>query len=87
MIVRCSSSPVYDDEGVLVAGVLVIYAGQQREQEHTDRQAIVASLDVSAKSCSYWERNHIANILTKLDAHSQLQAVVFALRYDLVKIR
>jgi len=24
MIVRCSSSPVYDDEGVLVAGVLVI---------------------------------------------------------------
>jgi len=42
---------------------------------------------VSAKSCSYWERNHNANILTNLDVHSQLQPVVFALRHDLVKIR
>ena len=32
------------------------------------------------------ERNHIANTLTKLDVHSQLQAVVFALRYDVVTI-
>jgi DNA-binding NarL/FixJ family response regulator len=33
------------------------------------------------------ERNRIANILTKRDVHSQLQAVVFALRYDAVKVR
>ena len=31
--------------------------------------------------------NQIANILTKRDVHSQLQAVVFALRYDAVKVR
>ena len=51
---------------------------------------VASSSDVSPKSrssCSYWERNHIANVLTKLDVHSQLQAVVFALRYDVVKIR
>jgi hypothetical protein len=33
------------------------------------------------------DRNQIANILTKRDVHSQLQAVVFALRYDAVKVR
>jgi PAS domain S-box-containing protein len=33
------------------------------------------------------QRNHIANILAKLGVHSQLQALVFALRYDLVEIR
>jgi two-component system nitrate/nitrite response regulator NarL len=32
------------------------------------------------------ERNHVANILAKLDVHSQLQAVVFALRYGVVDI-
>ncbi|MGZ6639114.1 MAG: PAS domain S-box protein [Solirubrobacteraceae bacterium] len=31
--------------------------------------------------------NHVANILTKLGVHSRLQALVFALRYDLVKIQ
>lgn len=30
--------------------------------------------------------NHIANILAKLEAHSRLQALVFAVRHDLVKI-
>jgi PAS domain S-box-containing protein len=33
------------------------------------------------------QRNHVANILAKLGVHSQLQALVFALRYGLVEIR
>jgi PAS domain S-box-containing protein len=33
------------------------------------------------------ERNHIANILAKLGVHSQLQALVLALRYDVIEIR
>jgi DNA-binding NarL/FixJ family response regulator len=32
------------------------------------------------------QRNHVANILGKLGVHSQLQALVFALRYQLVEI-
>ena len=32
------------------------------------------------------ERNHVMSILTKLGVHSRLQAVVFALRFDIVKI-
>jgi PAS domain S-box-containing protein len=32
-------------------------------------------------------RNHVANILMKLDVHSQLQAVMLALRYGVVKVR
>lgn len=85
---------------------LLRYAGQLREQEHTDRQAIdrltrrergvlqllAEGLDSQAIADRLHitlrtERNHIANISTKLDVHSQLQAVVFALRYDVVKIR
>jgi DNA-binding NarL/FixJ family response regulator len=33
------------------------------------------------------ERNHMANILSKLEVHSQLQALVFALRHGVVEIR
>jgi DNA-binding NarL/FixJ family response regulator len=32
------------------------------------------------------ERNHMANILSKLEVHSQLQALVFALRHGVVEI-
>jgi PAS domain S-box-containing protein len=32
-------------------------------------------------------RNHIASILGKLGVHSQLQAVLFGLRYDLIELR
>ncbi|MCA1837452.1 MAG: hypothetical protein LC674_01310 [Actinobacteria bacterium] len=32
------------------------------------------------------ERNHMSNILAKLGVHSQLQALVFALRYSVVNI-
>jgi hypothetical protein len=32
----------------------------------------------------HWTRNHIQNILMKLDAHSKLEAVAIALRKGLV---
>jgi DNA-binding NarL/FixJ family response regulator/signal transduction histidine kinase len=48
-----------------------------------DSQAIADRLHITIRT----ERNHIANILGKLGVHSQLQALVFALRYDLVEIR
>jgi DNA-binding NarL/FixJ family response regulator len=33
------------------------------------------------------ERNHMASILSKIGAHSRLQALVFALRYGVAEIR
>lgn len=48
-----------------------------------DSQAIADRLHISIRT----ERNHVANILAKLDVHTQLQALVFALRYELVEIR
>ena len=48
-----------------------------------DSQAIANRLFISLPT----ERNHVANILSKLDAHSRLQALVFALRYGAVEIR
>ena len=33
------------------------------------------------------QRNHVASILAKLGVHSQLQALIFALRYELVELR
>jgi DNA-binding NarL/FixJ family response regulator len=32
-------------------------------------------------------RNHVANILAKLGVHSQLQALVFALRHGVIELR
>jgi PAS domain S-box-containing protein len=48
-----------------------------------DSQAIANRLHISVRT----EQNHIANILAKLDVHSRLQAIVFALRYGVVEIR
>jgi DNA-binding NarL/FixJ family response regulator len=48
-----------------------------------DSQAIADRLHISLRT----ERNHAANILAKLGVHSQLQALVFALRYGVVEIR
>jgi DNA-binding NarL/FixJ family response regulator len=48
-----------------------------------DSQAIADHLHITIRT----ERNHVANILAKLGVHSQLQALVFALRYQLVEIR
>jgi DNA-binding NarL/FixJ family response regulator len=51
--------------------------------EGLDSQQIADRLHISVRT----ERNHIANILAKLDLHSRLQALVFAVRYDIVNIR
>jgi len=82
---------------------LLRFAGDRREQEREDRQAIAslthrerevlkavaAGLDgqtiadrlgISIRT----ERNHVARILNKLGVHTQLQAVLFALRYGLI---
>jgi DNA-binding NarL/FixJ family response regulator len=48
-----------------------------------DSEAVADRLSITVRT----ERNHVANILGKLSLHSQLQAVVFALRYELVEIR
>jgi DNA-binding NarL/FixJ family response regulator len=48
-----------------------------------DSQAIADRLHISLRT----ERNHAANILAKLGVHSQLQALVVALRYGVVEIR
>jgi DNA-binding NarL/FixJ family response regulator len=50
--------------------------------EGLDSQQIADALFISLRT----ERNHIANILSKLGVHSQLQALVFALRYGLVDV-
>jgi PAS domain S-box-containing protein len=48
-----------------------------------DTQAIAERLHISVRTA----RNHMSNILAKLGVHSQLQALVFALRYDVIEIR
>jgi DNA-binding NarL/FixJ family response regulator len=45
-----------------------------------DGRRAAARLYISPRT----QRNHVANILTKLGVHSQLQALVFALRHGLV---
>jgi DNA-binding NarL/FixJ family response regulator len=47
-----------------------------------DSQQIAARLHISVRT----ERNHVASILAKLGVHSQLQAVLFGLRYDVIKL-
>lgn len=50
--------------------------------EGLDASAISTRLHISAKT----ERNHAANILSKLGVHSRLQAVVFAARHGAVSV-
>jgi two-component system nitrate/nitrite response regulator NarL len=47
-----------------------------------DGRGIAARLHISPRT----QRNHVANILAKLGVHSQLQAVIFALRHEVVAI-
>jgi PAS domain S-box-containing protein len=47
-----------------------------------DSQQIADRLHISLRT----ERNHMASILKKLGVHSQLQALVFALRYGVVEV-
>ena len=51
--------------------------------EGFDGKEIARRLQISDKT----ERNHMANIMTKLGVHSRLQALVFALRHGVAKIR
>jgi PAS domain S-box-containing protein len=51
--------------------------------EGLDSQAVADRLFISLRT----ERNHVANILAKLGVHSQLQALVFALRHGVVQLR
>jgi DNA-binding CsgD family transcriptional regulator len=46
-------------------------------------RAIADRLNITVRT----QRNHMTNILSKLGVHSQLQALVFALRYEVVAIR
>jgi DNA-binding NarL/FixJ family response regulator len=48
-----------------------------------DNRQVAERLHITIRT----QRNHVASILTKLDVHSQLQALVFALRYGVVEIR
>lgn len=49
--------------------------------EGLDSEGIAGRLHISVRT----ERNHMANILAKLGVHSQLQALVFALRHGVVE--
>jgi DNA-binding NarL/FixJ family response regulator len=51
--------------------------------EGFDSEQIAERLHISLRT----EPNHTANILSKLEVHSQLQALVFALRHGVVDIR
>jgi len=55
----------------------------QAMAEGLDSQQVAARLAISPVT----ERNHVANILAKLGVHSRLQALVFALRHNVVKVR
>jgi DNA-binding NarL/FixJ family response regulator len=47
-----------------------------------DSAGIAESLHISVRT----QRNHVTSILAKLGVHSQLQALVFAVRHGAVKI-
>jgi PAS domain S-box-containing protein len=62
--------------------------GREREvlqalAEGLDIKGVAERLDISVRTV----RNHTSNILAKLGVHSQLQALVLALRYDVVALR
>jgi PAS domain S-box-containing protein len=48
-----------------------------------DSRQAASRLHISVRT----QRNHVANVLGKLGVHSQLQALIFALRYQLVELR
>jgi PAS domain S-box-containing protein len=50
--------------------------------EGLDSEGIAEKLHIALRT----ERNHMANILAKLGVHSQLQALVFALRHGVVEV-
>jgi DNA-binding NarL/FixJ family response regulator len=50
--------------------------------EGLDSEGIAQKLHISLRT----ERNHMSSILAKLGVHSQLQALVFAVRHGVVEI-
>ena len=54
----------------------------QHKADGLDSEEIAQRLHIALRT----ERNHVSHILTKLGVHSQLQALVLALRYGVVKI-
>jgi DNA-binding NarL/FixJ family response regulator len=51
--------------------------------EGLDSQGVADRLFITLST----ERNHVASILAKLGVHSQLQALVFALRHGVIELR
>jgi DNA-binding NarL/FixJ family response regulator len=54
----------------------------QAVAEGLDSEGIARKLHIALRT----ERNHMASILSKLEVHSQLQALVFAVRHGVVEI-
>jgi DNA-binding NarL/FixJ family response regulator len=50
--------------------------------EGLDSEGVARKLNIALRTV----RNHVSHIMTKLGVHSQLQALVFAVRYGVVKI-
>jgi DNA-binding NarL/FixJ family response regulator len=50
--------------------------------EGLDSEGVARKLNIALRT----ERNHVSHIMTKLGVHSQLQALVFAIKYGVVKI-
>jgi DNA-binding NarL/FixJ family response regulator/signal transduction histidine kinase len=76
------------DEGIDVRQAIARLTPREREvlaalAEGLDGKEIARRLRISDKT----ERNHMANIMTKLGVHSRLQALVFALRHGVADIR
>ena len=51
--------------------------------EGLDSEGIARRLNIGVRT----ERNHVASVLSKLGVHSQLQALVFAVRHGMVEVR
>ncbi|MDX6692237.1 MAG: hypothetical protein QOG15_3694 [Solirubrobacteraceae bacterium] len=66
---------------------LALLTAREREILHAlaeglDSQRIASRMHISVRTV----RNHIANVLAKLGVHSQIQALLFALRYGVVSV-
>jgi DNA-binding CsgD family transcriptional regulator len=101
----CSSWPLRDTSGAIVAAVSIAHdttdqARDLKEEAALEKltarevevlqaiadglssQAVADKLAISLRT----ERNHVSSILSKLGVHSQLQALVVAVRHGIVEI-
>jgi len=74
--------PERDDRGAIESLTAREREVLQALFEGLNSQQIAERLHITMRT----ERNHVASILAKLGVHSRLQALVFALRYDIVEI-